>query len=71
MQQQISKLTSKYQATIPGSVRNALHLKAGDSITFNVEVNEVRLRKSRAVDFVYLHGIEESLVANCSNETFV
>ena len=32
-----SKLTKKYQATIPGPVRKILHLGAGDVIVFDIE----------------------------------
>jgi antitoxin PrlF len=50
MQTATSKLTSKYQATIPEPVRKALHLGAGDAIAFDIDDNQIRLRKARPVD---------------------
>jgi AbrB family looped-hinge helix DNA binding protein len=48
-----SKLTKKYQATIPEPVRRLLHLEAGDAIAFDIEDNDVRLRKARSVDLAF------------------
>ena len=45
-----SKLTSKYQATIPEPVRKVLHLKAGDAIAFDIEGCQILLRKARPLD---------------------
>jgi AbrB family looped-hinge helix DNA binding protein len=39
-----SKLTSKGQTTIPGPVRQALNLKPGDRITYELEEGRVTLR---------------------------
>ncbi|OQY16942.1 MAG: hypothetical protein B6I36_09640 [Desulfobacteraceae bacterium 4572_35.1] len=36
-----SKLTTKYQATIPKAVRNILHLKTGDTIAFDIEDDSI------------------------------
>ena len=46
----MSTLTSKYQATIPRAVRDALSLGAGDRIEFIVERGGVRLRRALPVD---------------------
>ena len=35
--QQFSKVTSKYQATIPLAVRRKLSLKPGDAVVFEIE----------------------------------
>ena len=43
----IGKLSKKYQATIPASVRQLLHLDAGNEIAFDIEGDEVPLRKTR------------------------
>jgi AbrB family looped-hinge helix DNA binding protein len=48
-----SKLTRKYQATIPEPVRRRLHLEAGDAIAFDIEGDEVRLRKARPEDLAF------------------
>ena len=57
----VSKLTKKYQATIPEPVRRQLKLQAGDSIVFDLDGESVRLRKARAVDLAYLKGVEVPL----------
>ena len=48
----VSTLTSKYQATIPRAVREALTLGAGDRIEFIIERDGVRVRRalSHAID---------------------
>ena len=47
MQISTSKLTQKYQATVPATVRKKLNLHAGDVIAFEIEHDEIRLRKAR------------------------
>ncbi len=61
MQTATSKLTKKYQATIPEPVRKKLHLEAGDEIAFDVENDNVYLRKARPVDFAFAQSIEGTL----------
>jgi len=56
-----SKLTSKYQATIPEPVRRTLHLSAGDIIAFDVENNHVRIRKAHPVDLAFTQSPEGTL----------
>ena len=56
-----SKLTSKYQATIPEPVRRALHLKAGDAIAFDIENRHVLVRKARPLDLVFAQAVEGTL----------
>ncbi len=56
-----SKLTKKYQATIPEPVRRLLHLKAGDAIAFDIEDDDVHIRKARPVDFAFAQGLEGTL----------
>jgi AbrB family looped-hinge helix DNA binding protein len=46
----VSTLTSKYQATIPRAVRDALTLGAGDRIEFIIERDSVRVRRALPVD---------------------
>ncbi len=43
-----SKLTSKAQTTIPQSVRQALHVEAGDEIAYEIRKNLVVLTKASA-----------------------
>jgi AbrB family looped-hinge helix DNA binding protein len=61
MQTATSKLTKKYQATIPEPVRKLLHLEAGDEIAFDIENNDVHLRKARPVDIAFAQSIEGTL----------
>ena len=56
-----SKLTKKYQATIPEPVRQLLHLDAGDEIAFDIEEDNVHLRKARPVDLAFAQSIEGTL----------
>lgn len=61
MKTSTSKLTSKYQATIPEPVRRILHLQAGDAIAFDIENDQIRLRKARPVDIAFAHALEGTL----------
>lgn len=57
-----SKLTSKYQATIPKDIRKLLHLKPGDAITFQIgEDNAVIIRKTKSFDEAYLQALTNTL----------
>ncbi|MEO1897122.1 MAG: type II toxin-antitoxin system PrlF family antitoxin [Cycloclasticus sp.] len=61
MQTATSKLTKKYQATIPEPVRKLLHLKMGDEIAFDIEKDGVHLRRARAVDIAFTQSLENTL----------
>ena len=63
-----SKLTSKYQTTIPAPVRKLLHLEAGDSIVFDIEDNHVNIRKAQTIDLVFAQSIEGTLNEWASSE---
>ncbi len=56
-----SRLTSKFQATVPSAIREKLDLKAGDTISFHVEGEEVILRKVTPLDLAYLENLETTL----------
>lgn len=56
-----SKLTKKYQATIPEPVRRLLRLEAGDAIVFDIEDNDVHIRKARPVDLAFARSLEGTL----------
>jgi antitoxin PrlF len=45
--EQKAKITSKGQVTIPKEIRRALGIKEGDSLLFEVEGDEVRVRAQR------------------------
>ena len=61
MRKKVSKLTKKYQATIPEPVRRALELKIGDSVAFDIEGDDIYLRKARPIDWVFAEALESTL----------
>ena len=56
-----SKLTSKYQATIPKPVRELLDINAGDNLAFDIKENRVYLRKATAIDLNFAEALTETL----------
>jgi len=61
MQTSTSKLTQKYQTTIPAPVRKLLHLQAGDAVAFDIEDNVVHLRKAQSIDMAFAKSLEGTL----------
>lgn len=57
----VSRLTSKYQATIPKEVRELLHLGQGDGISFEIEDGKVVLKKMSSLDMEWHRAIELTL----------
>ncbi len=58
----LSRLTEKYQATIPAEVREVLHLKKGDRVVFEVKsAGLVVIRKALEQDIEWNKGVEEQL----------
>lgn len=57
----VSRLTSKFQATIPLPVRTALGIKQGDAIAFEVENGLVRLSRASPRDIAFAQAIEGTL----------
>lgn len=58
MRTAFSKLTRKYRATIPDPVREVLRLKAGDTIAFEIEDDQILLRKARPIDLEFAGSLE-------------
>ena len=56
-----SRLTSKFQATVPTPVRKALHLKAGDMIGFEIEGARVILRHVTPLDLAFVQALGGTL----------
>ncbi len=56
-----SKLTRKYQATIPAPVREVLQLRQGDTIAFEIDREEIRIRKVRPIDLEFARALEGTL----------
>ncbi len=61
MQTAISKLTKKYQATVPAAVRKKLKLAAGDIIAFEIENDVIKLRKARPIDIEFSSALVPTL----------
>ena len=57
----LATLTAKGQVTIPKAVREALGLKPGDLVSWELEGDSVRLRVLPAMDHDYLKGVEAGL----------
>ena len=59
---EMTKLTTKHQATVPSEIRVALGLKAGDAIEWEVGPDgDARVRKARPIDWAWLKGVEANL----------
>ena len=57
-----SKLTSKYQATIPEKIRSMLGINAGDSVAFEINSNkQVIIRKLNPIDIEFAKALEGTM----------
>ena len=56
-----SRLTSKYQATVPEKVREVLGLKKGDVIAFDINKDRVTLKKATSADLQFARALEGTL----------
>jgi antitoxin PrlF len=61
MQTATSKLTKKYQATVPKTVRKKLDIKAGDIIAFDIDKDVIKLRKARPIDIEFSAALVPTL----------
>ncbi|MHB9116140.1 MAG: AbrB/MazE/SpoVT family DNA-binding domain-containing protein [Thermoleophilia bacterium] len=57
----MSRLTKKYQATIPAPVRKALQLRQGDAIAFDVQEGRVTVRRAEPLDREFARALEDTL----------
>ena len=57
----MSRLTSKYQATIPRPVRECLGVGAGDSIAFVVEGDRVWVRRAQRLDREFARALSGTM----------
>ena len=58
---ELATLTAKGQVTIPKAVREALGMKRGDLVSWELDKESVRLRVVRAIDHGYLTGVQAGL----------
>lgn len=57
-----SKLTSKFQATVPKLVRDTLKLTSKDQIVYEIlDDQTIVVRKASPLDKAYLKGLDHSL----------
>lgn len=56
-----SRLTKKFQTTIPARVRKVLALRQGDLIGFEIKDGEVILRRASPVDVAFAKAVELTL----------
>jgi AbrB family looped-hinge helix DNA binding protein len=59
--QPTSRITSKGQTTIPRAIREKLSLKPGDVVVYELDKDEVRLRKQTPLDVAYLRAVQTTL----------
>lgn len=57
----LSRVTSKYQATLPRPVREVLGIRAGDSVAYEIEKGVVRLRRATPLDLAYAQAVSKTL----------
>jgi len=57
----VSRLTTKFQTTIPLPVRSLLGLKKGDAVAFEIENGIVRLTRATARDLSYAEALSGTL----------
>lgn len=57
----VSKLTTKFQATIPAPVRKALEIKQGDTVAFDIRDGVVTLRRATPTDIAFTKAVEGTL----------
>ena len=61
MASELATLTAKGQVTIPKTVRDALGLRKGDQLSWELEDGSVRVRAVSPLDVVFLQGVEAGL----------
>jgi len=65
----VSKLTSKYQTTVPAAVREALCLEKGDVLAFEIaDGGAVTVRKAVALDQAFADALQSQLSEWASDE---
>lgn len=57
----LSKMTQKYQATVPQEIRKILGLHQGDLLAFDIVEEKVILKKARPLDLEFTRALENTL----------
>ena len=58
---ELATLTAKGQVTVPKTVREALGLRQGDQLSWELEDGSVRVRAVASLDVATLQGLESTL----------
>ena len=58
---EVATLTAKGQVTVPKAVREALGLRQGDQLSWEMEDGSVRVRAIAPLDLAYLRSLDASL----------
>jgi AbrB family looped-hinge helix DNA binding protein len=56
-----ARLTVKGQVTVPKAIRDKLHLEPGDVLGYEVEGDEMRVRKVQRFDRAWHHALSDTL----------
>ena len=63
-----SRMTQKYQTTIPAKIRKLLGLQSGDVIGFDLKEGEVVLKRASPLDVAFAKAVEGTLSEWASDE---
>lgn len=63
-----SRMTKKFQTTVPAKVRRLLCLNRGDLIGFEVKGGDVILKKTSPLDVAFAKAVEQTLSEWTSEE---
>ncbi len=69
----ISKVTVKFQATIPLEIREFLGVRQGDAVEYRIVRNEVTVKRVTTPDSAYLAAVEKTLAewdSKADNDAF-
>jgi AbrB family looped-hinge helix DNA binding protein len=53
----VSKVTSKFQTTIPQPIREAMGISQGDAVVFEIEEGRVFIKRLQSLDLEYLNAV--------------
>jgi len=57
----VSKVTSKFQTTIPLTIRDIMRISQGDAVVFEIEEGRVFIKRLQPLDLEYLNAVSETL----------
>ena len=64
----LSRVSSKGQVTLPKKVRDAIGVRAGDLVAYEVSKGAVTLRRGEPLDLAFLAALEPTLAEWASPE---